>query len=205
MDNYYLYIILTRTNTVLSKFIHFLKKDEYTHAAISLHKELDHMYSFGRRNTYNPFIGRFKKENINRGVYRFCNTLPGAIIELKVSKQQYEKTQVLLNHFIFNSHIYKYNYKGLLYSLVNKPVCNENRFLCSEFVYYILRESGVANLGISRNLVRPQSLLNIEGKIIYKGNLKELRLPKNSLDARTQGTQRDGSCVLLFIAEDQFL
>lgn len=78
----------------------------------------------------------------------------------------------------------KNNYKGLLYSLVNKPVCNEDRFLCSEFVYHILKESGIANLGISRNLVRPQSLLNIEGKMIYKGNLKEIRLPKNSLDAR---------------------
>ncbi|WP_228107927.1 hypothetical protein [Terrisporobacter petrolearius] len=181
MEKYYLYIVLTRTNTVMSKLIRIFKDDEYTHAAISLDKELNHMYSFGRRNTYNPFIGRFRKEDINEGVYKFCNILPGAIIEIEVSKQKYEKAKLLLDHFISNSDIYKYNYKGLVHSLLNKAVCSDNRFLCSEFVYYILNESGVADLKISRNLVRPQSLLNIEGKMIYKGDLKEIKLPENKL------------------------
>ena len=164
----------------MSNMIRIFKNDEYTHAAISLDKELNHMYSFGRRNTYNPFIGRFRKEEINEGVYKLCNILPGAIIEVEVSKEQYEKAKVTLAHFISNSHLYKYNYKGLMHSLLNKPVCSNYRFLCSEFVYHILKESGIADLKISRNLVRPQSLLKIEGRIIYKGNLKEIKLPQNN-------------------------
>lgn len=181
MEKCYLYIVLTRTNTVISKLIGILKNDEYTHAAISLDKGLNHMYSFGRRNTYNPFIGRFKKEDINEGLYKLCNDLPGLIIEIEVSKQQYEKAEILLKSFISNSDIYKYNYKGLVHSLLNKEVCNDNRFLCSEFVYYILNESGVVDFKMSRNLVRPQNLLNIEGNIIYKGNLKEMNLLDNKL------------------------
>ncbi len=177
MERFYLYIVLTRTNTVMSKLIQIFKNDEYTHAAISLDKGLNQMYSFGRRKTYNPFIGRFKKEDINEGIYKFCDTLPGAIIEIEVSRRQYEKAKVLLEHFISNSDLYKYNYKGVMHSLLNRAVCSDDKFLCSEFVYYILEESGIAELKIARNLVRPQSLLDIKGKMIYKGNLKKIELP----------------------------
>ena len=68
MEKRHLYIVLTRTNTVMSNLIQILKNDEYTHAAISLDKELNHMYSFGRRNTYNPFVGRFKKGYQRRNI-----------------------------------------------------------------------------------------------------------------------------------------
>jgi hypothetical protein len=160
---------------VISKLIQTFKHDKYTHASISLDKELNNMYSFGRRNTYNPFIGRFKNEDINKGIYKLCRTLPGIITEVEVSKEQYERAKELLEHFISNSDLYKYNYKGLLYSLLNKPLYSQNRFLCSEFVYHIFKECGIADFKISRNLVRPQSLLSIRGRIIYSGNLKEIR------------------------------
>lgn len=48
----------------------------------------------------------------------------------------------------------------------------DDRFLCSEFVYYILNEAGVAELDKERSLVRPQDLIDIKSKIIFKGNLK---------------------------------
>jgi hypothetical protein len=174
MEKSYLYIVLTRTNTVISRLIQLFKNDEYTHAAISLDKELNYMYSFSRRNTYNPFIGRLKKEDINEGIYKFCDTLPGAIIEIEVSKEQYEKAKALLGHFISNSSLYKYNYMGLLHNLVNKPTSSDYRFLCSEFVYHILKESDITDFKIPRNLVRPQDLINIEGRMVYEGNLKEI-------------------------------
>ena len=43
MEKRCLYIVLTRTNTVISKLIHVIKNDEYTHAAIAFDRELDHM------------------------------------------------------------------------------------------------------------------------------------------------------------------
>jgi hypothetical protein len=183
MEKNNLYIVLARTNTMISRLIQFFKNDEYTHAAISLDKGLENMYSFSRKHTYNPFIGRFKREDVNEGLYKFCDTLPGLIIEIEVSREQYEKANELLEHFITNSSFYKYNYKGLLYSLLNKPSSSPNRFLCSEFVYHILKESGIIDFNIAGNLVRPQSLLNIDGRIIYEGNLRETKLPNNKLMA----------------------
>jgi hypothetical protein len=187
MEKYFLYIVLTRTNTVISRFVQLVKKDEYTHAAISLDEELNYMYSFGRKYTYYPFIGRFKREDINKGLYKFNKNLPIVIMELEVTKQQYEDAKGLLDQFISHSNQYKYNYKGLLHSLLNKSVCYDNRFLCSEFVYYILKESGIIDLKISRNLVRPQNLLNLNGKIVYEGSIKNLQY-RSSFQGSTERT-----------------
>ncbi len=174
MENKYLYIVLTRTNTVMSKLIQILKNDKYTHAAISLDKNLEQMYSFGRKYTFNPFVGRFKKEDIGAGIYKLSPTVPSVIIEVQVSNEQYEKAKELLGQFISNSHLYKYNYIGILHNLFKKSLCYKNRFLCSEFVYHILNKSGIVDFQMSRNLVRPINLLDVDGKIVYKGDLKRI-------------------------------
>lgn len=172
MKNRHIYIVLTRTNTVLSNLISFIKNDEYTHASISLDKDLKTMYSFGRKQTYNPFVGCFVKEDFYEGVFGLHPKLKGQVLEINVTEEQYNKIERLLNEFISNSNYFKYNYLGLINSLLDRQSFCDNRFLCSEFVYYILNESGVAELSKPRNLVRPQDLLNIKSNIIFKGNLK---------------------------------
>ena len=174
MEKYHLYIVLTRTNTFISKAIHLLKNDEYTHAAISLDRELNQMYSFGRKHTRNPFVGRFKKEAVNQGVYMLCKNVPSVVIEISVTKQQYEKVKLIIEHFIRNNNLYKYNYIGLLFSIFQISVYHDYRFLCSEFVYYILNENGIIDFKTPRSLVRPQNFLNIKGRITYIGNLNDI-------------------------------
>ena len=69
-----IYIILTHTGTTLSKIIKNYTKDEFSHVSISLDKDLNEMYSFGRLNPYNPFWGGFVHEGINFGTFkRFKN------------------------------------------------------------------------------------------------------------------------------------
>ncbi len=172
MENRKIYIVLTRTKTILSRMIGIIKNDEYTHASISLDRCLDRMYSFGRRYTYNPFLGRFVKENFSEGVYGKHDNLYGLVMEIEVSYEQYRKVENLINEFILNKDLYKYNYMGLINCLLNRESCNDNRFLCSEFVYYILNKSGIIDFNKPSNLVRPQDLLNINGRIAFNGNLK---------------------------------
>lgn len=173
MKNKKIYIILTRTNTILSRLIGFINEDEYTHASISLDRELKQMYSFGRKYSYNPFIGCFVKENLNEGVFGRQNNLYGLVMEIQVSREQYGKVENLINGFILNNNLYKYNYIGLLNCLLNREFCNDNRFLCSEFVYYILNISNIVSFDKPGNLVRPQDLLNIKGRVVFSGNLKK--------------------------------
>lgn len=178
MEKYYIYVVLVRTTTIISRLIQFAKSDEYTHAAISFDIKLNSMYSFSRKHTYYPFLGKFQHEELNKGLYGTQKILPGMIMEIEVTKEQHEKAKELLEEFVSNSSYYKYNYIGLLYGLINKPINYDNRFLCSEFVYYILKESGIADLEIPRSLVRPQNLMNLNSTCVYKGNLKELQFAK---------------------------
>ncbi len=174
MTDHSIFIVLTRPKTIVSKVIHAFISDEYTHAAISFDKDLKNMYSFGRKYTYIPFIGRFKAENFDQGVYRKCEHIHGLVIEIKVTKEQHDKAKELINNFIDNSSVYRYHYMGLVYNFFRMQVSCEDRFICSEFVYHILKESGITDFKISRNLVRPQTLLvNMQNNVIYQGNLKQ--------------------------------
>lgn len=179
-----IYIILTRTNTFLSRIISFVKNDEYTHASISLDESFEEMYSFGRKYTYNPFIGAFVKESFNKGIFGIHENLHGIIMEIQVTDKQYRAAKKMISKFIVNRSSYSYNYLGLVCGLFNKEVFFERSFLCSEFVYYILNSSTIVDLNMHRSLVRPQDLLNLNGEIIYEGNLKNINtcfLPEYSV------------------------
>lgn len=179
MQKYYLYVVLTRTNTIISRLIQLIKNDRYTHAAISLDKKLNSMYSFSRKHIHNPFIGIFQQEYIHKGVYGFHKKLPGIIMEVEVTREQYEKAKGLIDQFVCNSSRYKYNYVGLFFGIFNKSSCSSHRFLCSEFVYYVLKECDIVNLDVPRSLVRPQNLLGLDCNVIFEGNLKKIKAGKS--------------------------
>ena len=65
-----IFIVLTSTGTTLSKIIKSYTKDEFAHISISLDRELQEMYSFGRLNPYNPFFGGFIREYIDKGTFK---------------------------------------------------------------------------------------------------------------------------------------
>lgn len=182
-----IYVVLTRTNSGLSNVVKFITRDKYTHAAISLDRELNEMYGFSRKYTYNPFIGIFKKENVTKGLYKHQKILPGIIIEMTVTKEQYTKFKTIIDEFTINSYRYKYNSKGLIYVLLNKEMSAENKFLCSEFVYYILNQCGIIEWNIPANLIRPQQLVNLPGRIIYEGDLKEIVYNRKMVYAEESG------------------
>ena len=172
------YVVFTRTKTTISRLINRVKHDKYTHASLALDRELNYMYSFGRKWARNPFIGKFKHEHLQQGLFKIQKTLPGAVLELDVTKDQYAKVKTIVDEFVTHPGMYKYNYLGLVHCLLKTEVCYENRFLCSEFVYHVLHESGILDLNKARNLVRPQHLYDALRKldscrIIYEGDLKK--------------------------------
>ena len=94
-----LYLIQSCTGTVLSNIIKGYTKNQYTHISISLDKELNDMYSFGRLNPYNPFWGGFVHEYVDKGTFaRFYNT-DSAIWELEVTEEQYNKVCEKIKYF----------------------------------------------------------------------------------------------------------
>ena len=65
-----IYVVLTYTGTVLSRFVKLFTKGEYSHVSISLDENLEEMYSFGRINPYIPFWGGFVQESPHYGTFK---------------------------------------------------------------------------------------------------------------------------------------
>ena len=93
-----IYLVLTHTGTMLSRIIKTFTRDEFTHSSISLDIDLKQLYSFGRLNPYNPFVGGFVHEAIDNGTFkRFYNT-QAKIYALDVTDVQYERIQATIRH-----------------------------------------------------------------------------------------------------------
>lgn len=167
-----IYIVLVQSPTIPARMMNFFKRNKYTHAALALDKSLGSAFSFGRHWKRYPCPCGFKHENFNEGIYGKFADLPGVVLELSVTEEQYKKAMIKLDEFIIRSKHFKYNYLGVFANFFKVDYKHENKFFCSEFVYYILYESGILDLGTSRVFVSPQELLHTSKKVVYEGNLK---------------------------------
>lgn len=59
----HLYIVVSQTGTLLSRVLKLITGAQYNHVSLGLQPDLEYMYSFGRKNPYNPFYGGFVIES----------------------------------------------------------------------------------------------------------------------------------------------
>ncbi|MBR3523234.1 MAG: hypothetical protein IKN87_00915 [Bacilli bacterium] len=168
-----IYIIISFTGTLLSRIVRFWTCRKYSHTSISLDKELNEMYSFGRVNPYNPFKGSFVHENIKWGTLKRFHNTKCIIISMDVTKKQYNDVKNIIQEFIDNGQkYYKFNIRGIVYAAFNKIIRQKNKYYCSEFVKYVLD-----NANIDNNLpgvVKPMDFLKLEKyDVVYEGYLKK--------------------------------
>ena len=65
-----IYILLTRSGTLLSKLVYAVTGASYTHASMAFDAELSCLYSSTRKNGYTMFPAGPSKEYLNKGVFR---------------------------------------------------------------------------------------------------------------------------------------
>lgn len=167
-----IYFILTDTGTILSRIVKFFMKDEYAHISLSLDKDLNHMYSFGRLNPYNPFWGGFIHESTRRGTFKRFKNTKARILSLSVTDEQYENLRNTILNIKHNRKEYGFNVLGLFAIYFNIKRRKKQCFYCAEFVKYLTEESEI-DLNLPE-LIRPEDFKNIDGgKVEYLGLLKE--------------------------------
>lgn len=166
-----IYIILTHTGTTLSKIIKNYTKDEFSHVSISLDKDLNEMYSFGRLNPYNPFWGGFVHEGINFGTFkRFKNTVC-RIFAINVTEEQFNNVKGIIEYIKNSKQLQTFNVIGLFAVGFNIKISFENSFYCAEFVKYVLDKSDIKNN--LPEMIRPEDFKKLEdSSIIYDGLLR---------------------------------
>lgn len=176
------YIVLTQTQTYPARAIRFYTHEPYAHASIAFDEDLEEMYSFARKGIYNPFNAGFIREHLDRGIFgRFSSTSCG-IYRLQVTDEQCLRLKKLIEKFNLNKEVYSYNYLGLIGAAFNIPIQSKNKYFCSQFVAYVLEESGIHIFDKSYALVKPRDIrINPRLKSVYQGKLSEYRMNRKNL------------------------
>ena len=170
-----IYILLTRSGTILSRIVHLVTADTYTHVSIAFSEDLQPLYSSSRKNGETLFPAGPCLEQFHKGYYKKHPFIPCALFELQVSDEAYEKAKEEAQRFILNADSYDFNILGLLFSHFRIPLRRRSHFFCSQLVGEILQRSGAVQLPSEPALMRPVDYMSIPGAVcLFKGRLFEL-------------------------------
>ena len=112
-QNRQLYIVISQTGTLLSRILKQITGAEYNHASISLSRDLERMYSFGRRHPYNPFWGGFVIESPRTGTFKRFSETRVLVLSVSVTEEQHAELKEMLDVMWKRRRKYSYNYIGL--------------------------------------------------------------------------------------------
>ena len=168
-----LYIVLSQTGTLFSRALKLVTRAKYNHVSISLNESLDTMYSFGRLNAYNPFIGGFVEEGKNKGTFKRFRNTEAMVIELSVTDHKYNAIKYFIDYFSEHKQSFHYNYLGILCACFRKNHESGKRYYCSQFVRACLALFNIENAVELPKIIKPIDFLKLNNKnIIYEGLLR---------------------------------
>ena len=153
-----IYILLTRSGTLLSKLVYAATGSSYTHASMAFDADLSCLYSSTRKNGYTMFPAGPSKEYLNKGVFRLRDDAPCALYALEVSDEAYFRALHRAEEFMRHSEEYSFNTLGLILCGLHIRWQRRHHYFCSQFVSEVLEQSALL----------PQL------KCLYKGRLADL-------------------------------
>ena len=160
-----IYLLLTKSDTFISKAIYLVTQDSYTHISISFEENLQPMYSCARKYTYSPIPAGIRNESFEKGFYNKNQHIPCALYKLTVKKEIYYKAKFILESIL----------KGLILCKLEVPYRRNHYYFCSEFVSEILAYSQAIELPKLPCLMKPSDYLLFEElECLYQGNIREL-------------------------------
>lgn len=129
-----IFIVLSSTDTTLAKSIRKCTGTEFSHTSLALDNNFKEMYSFSRRKTNNPFVGRFKKESFDTGIFAKSKECLCQIYTAKVSDEQIDKIKEKLDYFQNSKKVFKFNNLGLFACWFKVIFPRKYKRVCSQFV-----------------------------------------------------------------------
>ena len=170
-----IYILLTRSGTLLSNLVHFFTADTYTHASISFEHELQPLYSSARKNGVTMFPAGPCREYFHRGFYQKHCHIPCALYALDVPEETYQKAREEVWSIISHGDEYHFNIIGLALCRLNIPYRRKKKYFCSQFVAEILQRSNALDLPKPPSIMRPSDYTRLSQlRCLYRGTLREL-------------------------------
>ena len=170
-----IYILLTRSGTLLSKLVYAATGASYTHASMAFDAELSCLYSSTRKNGYTMFPAGPSKEYLNRGVFRLRDNAPCALYALEVSDEAYSHALCRAEEFMRHSEEYSFNTLGLILCGLHIRWQRRRHYFCSQFVSEVLQKSGALDLPKPSTLMHPSDYAELpQLRCLYRGTLADL-------------------------------
>lgn len=174
MEQKYIYLILTQTGTRVSRIIKLFTGAPYNHSSISGDSRLEEMYSFCRYYKHRPLPAGFSQEHVNTCVFGMFAHIPCAIYRIPVSEEQFVHYRNLVAYFKQEKNYYSFNLMGFVGNALKVPIHRKRKFVCSQFVAYMLRESGIHSFKKDLFLITPDDFRFIpQAELWYEGNLRD--------------------------------
>ena len=177
----YIYVVFSHPSSIVSETIGFFTKGEFTHCSITLDRDLSHMFYFGRKYSYFPFIGCYLREELDKKFYSLSDSLYGRIVEIPVSDEQYENVKHRLYDFWKNKKEHKYNMVGFFFYLLQKEYAPSGKYTCSQFVAETLDIYGICPIKTGYTLITPDKLSKlVKGNVLFEGDIKKYALARKN-------------------------
>jgi len=153
------YVLLTKQNSVTSRLVRLFTMNEYTHSSIALERD-------GSFYSFNPGRGF----TVERPIEKKRGETPCRLYRLEVSEEAFQEIESRIQWFIDHPQDFKFNYVGMVFTMLRIPVGFGNRYFCSQFVSDVLTTTGAASLRTRPNYYLPRHFLRESGlKLSYSG------------------------------------
>lgn len=174
MQDKEIYIVVMQTGSIVSKALKMITGKEYNHVSVSFDPDLHYLYSFGRRNPYNPWIGGFVQESVDFGTLKRFSDTRAVVMSLSVSEKTYYQLVHKIDEMFEDRNNYYYDSLGLILAYFNVIYKRKNHYYCSDFVRELLVEFGIEDSARFEDVVQPMHFLDLpDGRVIYRGKLKD--------------------------------
>ena len=169
----YVYILVCQTGTNIARMLKIFTRKPYNHVSVSSDIRLEEMNSFCRNNPTRPLPATFNREVVGKGTLGQYSYIPCEIYRIPVTQKQKELFNNNLEYFKNNREYFSYNCLGLGLIFLHIAFRRKNKFVCSQFVAYIMEKSGI-RLDIPKPscLYTPEDFRHIDSaELVYTGNL----------------------------------
>lgn len=129
-----IYILLSKTNTKMGKFIRYMTKYNYNHVSVSLDENFKEIYSFSRYYENTPFVGGFVVESILR--YKRSNAQI-KIFKIPVDKKTYNELKTYIEFLKIYQKKYIYNTFSAIFSIFKININIKDSYTCIEFTKHL--------------------------------------------------------------------
>lgn len=161
-----LYVMFTRTSTIVGKVIRIVTKYEFSHVSLGLTDDLNEFYSFARKNVNNAIDAGFMKEKRSYFTLGKATRTRVKIFKIPVEDEVYDKVKKFVMKTENDKEVI-YN----LFSLITMPILHGiqpyKQYTCISFVSEALAQSGAIKFCKPTYKYTPKELERVLKKYLF--------------------------------------